>query len=230
MPATTRRRVSKVIVDAINGKSTIPVTLTGKDINDYVQGLANSSTPAGGAAKNPYTVYPHGTSRPGYSVPESQLNQAMVALGVTPANLRRIDTGQGLHQGSWLTDALNGLAGGLAGMPDLTGAGDVLDLIPGVSRAGTAIEAAPAATTDATTAADATAAGAAGGATSGAANTLAKQLTKDATGGAVLGSLVSTGKLKESAIWVGLMILGIALILMGLGRQGAKLPPILVKA
>lgn len=82
-------------------------------------------------------------------------------------------------------------------------------------------------------AAKGTAGGAVGGlasrAAGGAAGGLAGKLAKDATIGAVLADLVSGNGLKYSAIWVGLMALGLILVVMGLSKNGVKAPvPIVV--
>jgi hypothetical protein len=68
---------------------------------------------------------------------------------------------------------------------------------------------------------------AAGGAGAGAASaTSLSQIAKAATTGAVLSDLISGHYLKYAAIWTGLLVLGVGLILLGLTRNGVKTTPI----
>jgi hypothetical protein len=118
----------------------------------------------------------------------------------------------------------------------LLGTGGTLALFgTGATALGTTADTTAADTTAAdTTAADTTAADttaaktAAGGAGAG---TALGQLTKAATTGAVLSDLISGHYFKYAAIWTGLLVLGIGLILLGLSRNGVRTPvPIVVPA
>lgn len=110
-----------------------------------------------------------------------------------------------------------GLGAAAAGGGVLLGGADAIDLGSGTAA-------------DEATAAGASRAGAAGaaagGAASGAGQTLVKTLAKDATAGAVLSTLIGGGGLKYSAIWAGLMLLGIALILIGVGKSTGIKPSV----
>lgn len=144
-----------------------PVTVTVHDIQEYIIGLAQTSTKP---ASDPYTAHGPSGAVVG-TLTSAQLRAAMSGLGYSKQQINNVMSGN-VGGGGWVSDALQGLAGGLAAVgPAGSGLGDALDLIPGISS-GAADAVAPAAEAAAGATAAETAAG------SGLGSTLANLLSK----------------------------------------------------
>jgi hypothetical protein len=143
-----------------------PITVTTRDIEQYITGLAQTST---NPSNDPYTDHSGATTR---TLSQSQLTAAMSALGYSKTQINNVISGN-VGGGSWISDALQGLAGGLAAVgPAGSGLGDALDAIAG--GGGDAADTTAAATEDATGAG----AGASGGAGLLSGSALASLLSK----------------------------------------------------
>ena len=119
-----------------------PVQLTVHSVEEYITGLAQTSTKP---SNDPYTDWSTGRAR---TLSQAQLRSAMAALGYSKTQIRNVMAGNVGGGGSWISDALQGLAGGLAAVgPAGSGLGDALDaLAPAAGDTAAAIEdAAPAA-------------------------------------------------------------------------------------
>lgn len=152
----------------------------------------------------------------------SQLNRVLALVGFTPTQVTKINQGSG--GGGWLGDAIQGITGGLAALgPEANAGGDLLDLF-GIGSKVTEIKpAGESDTTPAGTPEEEPSTTSKGG--DSAAPSAASKLLQTGSNAALLGIWGDiTGDAKYAAIWVGLGILGIALILIGLTRNGVKAP------
>lgn len=208
-----------------SGGTVTPITLA--SIERYLRGLAQIRKSSKAA---PYTVYPR-DGQP-YSLTAQQLATVMSRYGYSSRQIQAAAAGPG-----FLSNLLSGIGGVLPALgPEAQVTGGAVDLIS--SAAGGAELFNPAAN-DITPAeqarADEQAARTKEQDTAPAKDSTLgiKAATNLGTGGALTGIwTLLAGDAKYIGIWIGLMVLGIALLLMGLNRSGVKPPgvPIVVAA
>jgi hypothetical protein len=206
-----------------------PIRITRLNMEQYLEGLAQSKT---NAVSDPYTSGKH-------SLSESQIASSMRALGYSPTQIKDAETGNLPGRGSWIGNVLQGFAGGTAAMgPEISapigwigdllgGASDTADAASNLSSKRALSEYAPDEASapkdnpeDGTKPQDTT-------------NdpTSTNKLWNTGSNAAIMtiwGDL--TADIKYAAVWVGLMVLGLILILSGLKQSGVTppMPPMVI--
>jgi hypothetical protein len=197
-------------------------TISLKDIEAYLKALPTSAT-GPTPADTPYTfgVDDDGTFVQEGQLTTAQLNQVLGDYGFSSTQVAQIDSGAG---SSWITNALQGLTGGLAAVgPEGADAGDLLDLlgiggkVSEITPADDAPDTAPEGEANSGANDDSTT----GSSDDASPSSPASKLPSLGTGAGLAAIWEDiAGDAKYAAIWVGLAILGISLIVIGLTRRG----------